>query len=95
VKLRKIDEIGDSFFFPDNRLTTNFDFRMKFLILDRFEGVTAAQAASVGQLGGLRGCLSQLELDGRRIGLPEVLETNSIQAGCLWQYPCEYILLHT
>ena len=55
--------------------------------------MTAAQAASVGQLGGLRGCLSQLELDGRRIGLPEVLETNSIQAGCLWQYPCEYILL--
>ena len=57
------------------------------------QGVTAAQAAPVGQLGGLRGCLSQLELDGRRIGLPEVLETNSIQAGCLWQYPCEYILL--
>ena len=22
------------------------------------------------------------------IGLPEVLETSSIQAGCLWQYPC-------
>ena len=56
------------------------------------QGVTAAQAAPVGQLGGLRGCLSQLELDGRRIGLPEVLETNSIEAGCLWQYPCEYIL---
>ena len=22
------------------------------------------------------------------LGLPEVLETSSIQAGCLWQYPC-------
>ena len=32
------------------------------------QGVTAAQAPSLGQLGGLRGCLSQLELDGRRIG---------------------------
>ena len=53
------------------------------------QGVTAAQAAPVGQLGGLRGCLSQLELDGRRIGLPQVLETNSIEAGCLWQYPCK------
>lgn len=53
------------------------------------QGVTAAQAAPVGELGGLRGCLSHLELDGRRIGLPEVLETNSIQAGCQWQYPCK------
>ena len=56
------------------------------------QGVTAAQAAPVGQLGGLRGCLSQLELDGRRIGLQEVLETNFIEAGCLWQYPCKYLI---
>ena len=53
------------------------------------QGVAAAQALPFGQLGGLRGCLSQMELDGRQIGLPEVLETKSIEAGCLWQYPCE------
>jgi hypothetical protein len=52
------------------------------------QGVQSAQAAPIGQLGGLRGCLSQLELDGRRIGLPDVLETASIEAGCIWQYPC-------
>ena len=49
--------------------------------------MTAAQAAGVR--GGLRGCLSTLELDGRRIGLPDVLETNSIESGCLWQYACD------
>ncbi len=53
------------------------------------QGVRGAQAAQVGELGGLLGCLSEFELDGRRIGLQEVLETNSIQAGCHWQYQCE------
>lgn len=47
----------------------------------------SAQGVNVAS-SGLRGCLSQLELDGRRIGLPEVLETASIESGCMWQYPC-------
>ena len=41
-----------------------------------------------GTYGGLRGCLQNLELDGRKIGLPDVLETSGIQATCVWQYPC-------
>ena len=53
------------------------------------QGVYAAKGISFGQQGGLRGCLSQLELDGRQIGLPEVLETKFINTGCVWQYPCK------
>ena len=35
------------------------------------------------------GCLKDLELEGRRIGLPEVLETQDIRPGCQWEFPCE------
>lgn len=31
----------------------------------------------------LEGCLRDLELDGRVIGLPDVLETVDIRAGCV------------
>lgn len=36
----------------------------------------------------LQGCLKDIELDGRIIGLPEVLETYDIRPGCVWDYPC-------
>ena len=36
----------------------------------------------------LQGCLQDLELDGRSIGLPEVRETSGIKAGCVWTFPC-------
>ena len=51
-------------------------------------GVKSAVSALPGTYGGLRGCLQHLELDGRKIGLPDVLETSGIQATCVWQYPC-------
>ncbi len=51
-------------------------------------GVKSAVSAQPGTYGGLRGCLQLLELDGRKIGLPDVLETSGIQATCVWQYPC-------
>lgn len=38
--------------------------------------------------GSLMGCLSQIELDGKKIGLPEVISSGSIKVGCDWQYPC-------
>ncbi len=47
------------------------------------QGVRAAAAA-----GGLQGCLHNLRLDGRLIGLPEVLETYEVRAGCGWEFPC-------
>ena len=52
------------------------------------QGVSGANHASSGTYGGLRGCIHQIELDGRKIGLPEVMETSDIQAGCVWDYPC-------
>eukprot|EP00094_Tigriopus_californicus_P012169 TCALIF_11761-PA protein Name:"Similar to CSPG4 Chondroitin sulfate proteoglycan 4 (Homo sapiens)" AED:0.07 eAED:0.06 QI:0/0.64/0.33/0.86/1/1/15/679/2482 len=36
----------------------------------------------------LQGCLQDLQLDGRRIGLNDVLETSGIQADCVWEFPC-------
>ena len=50
--------------------------------------VQGANHAAAGTYGGLRGCIHQIELDGRKIGLPEVLETSDIQTGCVWNYPC-------
>ena len=35
-----------------------------------------------------QGCIKDIELDGRAIGLPDVLETLDIRAGCVWEYPC-------
>ena len=52
------------------------------------QGVNGASHAASGTYGGLRGCIHQIELDGRKIGLPEVMETSDIQAGCVWNYPC-------
>ena len=52
------------------------------------QGVSGANHAASGTYGGLRGCIHQIELDGRKIGLPEVMETSDIQAGCVWDYPC-------
>ena len=52
------------------------------------QGIQGANKATIGTYGGLRGCLQKLELDGRKIGLPEVLETSKIKAGCVWEYPC-------
>ena len=52
------------------------------------QGVSGANHAATGTYGGLRGCVHQIELDGRKIGLPEVLETSDIQPGCVWDYPC-------
>ena len=34
------------------------------------------------------GCLRDIELDGRVIGLPDVLETQDIRPGCVWDFPC-------
>ena len=50
--------------------------------------VAGGGAHSDSDVTGLRGCLRDIELDGRRIGLPEVLETSGIGAGCVWDYPC-------
>ena len=52
------------------------------------QGVSGANHAASGTYGGLRGCIHQIELDGRKIGLPEVMETSDIQTGCVWDYPC-------
>ena len=52
------------------------------------QGVSGANHAASGTYGGLRGCIHQIELDGRKIGLSEVMETSDIQAGCVWDYPC-------
>ena len=52
------------------------------------QGLKGASHAAAGTYGGLRGCIHDIELDGRKIGLPEVLETSEIQAGCVWEYPC-------
>ena len=35
-----------------------------------------------------QGCLRDVELDQRVIGLPEVLETVDIRPGCVWDFPC-------
>ena len=35
-----------------------------------------------------QGCLRDVELDGRVIGLPEVLDTTDIRPGCVWDFPC-------
>ena len=32
--------------------------------------------------------MQDIELDGRIIGLPDVLETVDIRPGCVWDYPC-------
>ena len=32
--------------------------------------------------------MKDIELDGRTIGLPDVLETFDIRSGCVWEYPC-------
>nr|XP_040572532.1 chondroitin sulfate proteoglycan 4-like [Lepeophtheirus salmonis] len=36
----------------------------------------------------LNGCISDIQLDGRLIGLPDVVETLNIRPGCLWTFPC-------
>lgn len=36
----------------------------------------------------LHGCIKDMELDGRGIGLPEVLETLDVRSGCSWDFPC-------
>lgn len=45
------------------------------------QGVAGASEA-------LEGCIRDLELDGRKIGLPSVKETSGILAGCEWAFPC-------
>ena len=35
-----------------------------------------------------QGCLRDVELDQRVIGLPDVLETVDIRPGCVWDFPC-------
>ena len=45
------------------------------------QGVVAASSA-------FQGCLQDIELDGRVIGLPDVSETFDIRPGCVWSYPC-------
>jgi hypothetical protein len=35
-----------------------------------------------------QGCIRHLRLDGRPIGLPEVMETYEVRAGCGWEFPC-------
>ena len=45
------------------------------------QGVVAASSA-------FQGCLRDIELDGRVIGLPDVSETFDIRPGCVWSYPC-------
>ena len=35
-----------------------------------------------------QGCLRDVELDQRVIGLPEVTETVDIRPGCVWDFPC-------
>ena len=37
---------------------------------------------------GLQGCITDLYLDGRNIGFPEVLETYEVRSGCSWEFPC-------
>ena len=37
----------------------------------------------------LKGCLKDLEVDGRKVGLPDVVQTAGIQPGCPWSFPCE------
>ena len=54
-----------------------------------FQGFQGARARLDGETNsGLLGCLKDIELDGRRIGLPDVLETSGIESGCVWDYPC-------
>ena len=36
----------------------------------------------------LEGCMKDLELDGRQIGLAEVKVTSGIRSGCAWTFPC-------
>ncbi len=45
------------------------------------QGVAAAASS-------LQGCLLDLQLDGRRIGLPDVVETRDVRADCVWIFPC-------
>ena len=45
------------------------------------QGVKSASAV-------FQGCLRDVELDARVIGLPEVLETVDIRPGCVWDFPC-------
>ena len=37
---------------------------------------------------GLQGCIKNLELDDRKIGFPQVLETFDVRSGCIWDFPC-------
>ncbi|KAG8227094.1 hypothetical protein J437_LFUL007431 [Ladona fulva] len=35
-----------------------------------------------------KGCLRGMELDGRRLGIPDSRVTMGIRADCVWEYPC-------
>ncbi len=36
----------------------------------------------------IQGCLLDIELNGSRLGLPDVKETSGVKADCVWTFPC-------
>jgi hypothetical protein len=47
-----------------------------------------ASAQGVTSKNNLEGCLRDLTLDGRQIGLPDVKETSGVVSDCVWSFRC-------